>query len=297
MGLSSLEYWVAMYVQNISMYCVPCCVCFIAVVTADVQPMAGRAAGVFGLTLVLFMLSLTLFVYILSHLFKSHERVFSFLPPVIQMGSMLPQMIVQIFLMIPALQDAAKTIHTVLSCVFPPYGIMGSIVFMQYQHIQDQIVELEGGTAQSYWSNNQLMVTILAYVVQIPVQFLLLVLIDRVKHRSKVVVETEEQIWEAERSGRGQGQEEKDVDVEAERRRTESTPADALVRGGENCAVFLTYSLEKPSFAKTGSGHTIGKMQTTRNDVLRAGDQSQQPSQGISCACCRVREREEDGRR
>merc|ERR1711939_772424 len=88
---------------------------------------------------------------------------------------------------------------------------------MQYQYLEDQIAEETGKSPQSYWENDQIIVTIIAYAVQIPLQFVLLVLIDRCKHRSTVYIETG-----------GSGGRPADIDVDAETREMDATPADEL---------------------------------------------------------------------
>ena len=122
MGLSSIEYWVSTYLQNIALLCVPCGVCYILMIAFGVEPVSGPGAGPYGILMVEFMLAITLYVYLFSHLFTKHERVFQILPSVLQMSAMLCQMTVLILLLVNPGGDLPNTLHKLFSWLLPQYG-------------------------------------------------------------------------------------------------------------------------------------------------------------------------------
>ena len=79
------------------------------------------------------------------------------------------------------------------------------------------LAQMTNTTAQSYFSNDGVQVTMVAYAVQIPVFFFMLIMIDRLKHQSKEYVDT---------GGADDG--EVDEDVAAEQRTVDTAISDSL---------------------------------------------------------------------
>ena len=213
------EYWTSTYLQNLALLCVPYGVCYILMIAFGVEPISGSGAGPYAVLMVEFMLAITLYVYLFSHLFTSHEKVFQILPSVLQMSAMLCQMTVLILLLMDSDSDLPLTIHKLFSWLLPQYGICGALVYMQYQMVEDRMLtQMTNTTAPSYFSNDGVQVTMVAYAVQIPVFFFMLIMIDRLKHKSKEVVDT----------GRADDGEEVDEDVAAEQRTVDAATSESL---------------------------------------------------------------------
>eukprot|EP01048_Picozoa_sp_COSAG05_P013254 COSAG05_NODE_1393_length_4998_cov_3.604613_4_plen_192_part_00 len=89
---------------------------------------------------------------------------------------------VQILLFNPEQVETAQTMHAVCSFLFPQYSIIGAMVMMQYQHVQEQF-----GTEQpdSYFKNRDVQISLLALVCQLIIYPVCLVAIDRCRYRTR----------------------------------------------------------------------------------------------------------------
>eukprot|EP01052_Picozoa_sp_SAG31_P021646 SAG31_NODE_1684_length_7534_cov_6.461870_3_plen_1457_part_00 len=188
MGLSSSEFWLGLFLQNVTLFYMVGFASLISIKISGIEPMAGDAFGAFCCLILVFVPAMTLFCYLLSNLFSKHETALKVAPSLLQMTSMFLVMPIQILMFFPDVRSTVHTVHAVLCFIFPQYAIIGAIVMMQYQHV---MVEMGLQESESYFRNSDVRVTFLAFFVQMIIYPIMLVSIDRARHSNRALIESD----------------------------------------------------------------------------------------------------------
>merc|ERR1719265_2600089 len=89
---------------------------------------------------ILYPVNTLLFSYTVAQAFETPEFALKVLPIVTMLGTMLPPMLVYVFVLIGSFYyDIALGLHIVLSCILPCYNLPGMLAFLLSKYLLEDL--------------------------------------------------------------------------------------------------------------------------------------------------------------